>query len=212
MSVSLLRPVPVATLHIGTTVRRSGRKLQVIDISLSAGGVEVARAEGIRIRTADPDLEPALLERPLDHPQPEQSFEIIGGPRIVCPFLAGVSTRLTDGPTRRIGPSSMWFRLDQSIAEGEANTPAMMAAVAGDFCNGVSSPLDISKWTFVNADMSISLARMPRGEWILVDAETWLGPDGVGIAFAKLADTDGYFGRANQTLVVERRASKTHSS
>jgi hypothetical protein len=46
---------------------------------------------------------------------------------------------------------------------------------------------------------------MPVGEWILLDAESWIGPEGAGIAFGKLADTKGYFGRAIQSLVIEPR-------
>ena len=46
---------------------------------------------------------------------------------------------------------------------------------------------------------------MPVGEWILLDAQTWLGDHGSGIAFAKLGDERGYFGRAIQSLVIEPR-------
>ncbi len=57
----------------------------------------------------------------------------------------------------------------------------MRAAMTGDFCNGVSSVLDFDEWTFINADLTISLARMPVGEWILLDAQTWLGDHGAGL-------------------------------
>jgi hypothetical protein len=43
------------------------------------------------------------------------------------------------------------------------------------------------------------------GEWVLLDAETWAAPNGGGIAFAKLADTTGYFGRAVQNILIEKR-------
>jgi len=39
----------------------------------------------------------------------------------------------------------------------------------------------------------------------LVDAESSIGPDGAGLATARLADTNGYFGRAVQSLVIEQR-------
>jgi hypothetical protein len=81
----------------------------------------------------------------------------------------------------------------------------MRAAVAADFCNGVSSVLDFAQWTFINGDLTVSLSRLPVGEWILLDAESWLGPEGAGIAFGKLADAQGYFGRAIQSLVIEPR-------
>ena len=39
----------------------------------------------------------------------------------------------------------------------------------------------------------------------LLDAESWIGPDGAGLAMARLADARGYFGRAVQSLVIEKR-------
>jgi len=51
--------------------------------------------------------------------------------------------------------------------------------------------------------------RQPRacavGDWILLDAESWIGPNGAGIAAGRLADTQGYFGRDMQSLVIEKR-------
>jgi hypothetical protein len=39
----------------------------------------------------------------------------------------------------------------------------------------------------------------------LLDGETFIGPHGAGIATAKLGDARGYFGRAVQSLVIEKR-------
>jgi hypothetical protein len=69
----------------------------------------------------------------------------------------------------------------------------------------VSSVLDPKEWSFINGDVTLNLARLPVGEWILVNVETSLGRDGVGVASARLADATGYFGRAAQSLIVERR-------
>ncbi|WP_368039603.1 hypothetical protein [Sphingomonas sp. ID1715] len=59
--------------------------------------------------------------------------------------------------------------------------------------------------TFINGDLTVSLAREPRGEWIFSDADTWASPDGTGSATTRLADRDGYFGHAIQSLILERR-------
>jgi hypothetical protein len=69
----------------------------------------------------------------------------------------------------------------------------MRAVVAADFCNGTSAVLDFRKWRFINADLTVSFA------------ESWVGPDGAGLATARLADISGYFGRAIQSLVIEKR-------
>ncbi len=86
-----------------------------------------------------------------------------------------------------------------------SGTEVVRAAIAADFCNGTSAVLDFTKWTFINGDLTLSLAREPVGEWVLLDAETWAGPDSIGIAAARLADRDGYFGRAVQSVLFEKR-------
>jgi hypothetical protein len=80
----------------------------------------------------------------------------------------------------------------------------MRAIIASDFSNGTSAVLEFGTWTFMNADLTLNLARDPVGEWILLDAESWLAPNGSGIAFANLADINGYLGRSVQSLVVQR--------
>ena len=82
----------------------------------------------------------------------------------------------------------------------------MRAVLAADFSNGTSSLLDFRKWIFINADLTVSLAREPVGEWILLNSEMTLGADGSGIAVSRLGDELGYFGRAIQCLVVEPRS------
>jgi Thioesterase-like superfamily len=101
---------------------------------------------------------------------------------------------------------------DQSIVEPAnfAGSPfvkciSMRAVVAADFSNGTAAVLDFRQWTFINADLTVSFARQPVGDWVLLDGESFIGPDGAGLATARLADRSGYFGRAVQSLVIEQR-------
>ncbi len=60
-------------------------------------------------------------------------------------------------------------------------------------------------WSFVNADLTIVIWRVPRAPWILLAAETCAGDRGTGVAHGLLSDLDGPFGRCEQTLIFERR-------
>lgn len=199
LTLDLLRPVPVAPLHLHSVLLRQGRQIQLVQITLLTEGVEVVRASVLRVRC---ERSPESGAAPLDVPGPDASRELSADQRIHCPFLDGVAARLAQG--QRPGPAAMWFRSLRPIVDGTETSPAMRAAMAADFCNGVSSPLDIRQWSFVNADLSLNLVRLPIGEWILVNAETWIGPRGA-IATARLGDETGYFGRAVQTLLIKRR-------
>jgi hypothetical protein len=116
-----------------------------------------------------------------------------------------MSLRAARGRFGTPGPGAIWYRVDRPMIEGHAVSQAMRAVIAADFCNGTAPSLDFRDWTFLNADLTVNMAREPVGEWILLDGESWIGPDGAGLAMARLADRQGTFGRAIQSLVIERR-------
>lgn len=206
MTIDFMRPVPVAPLEIRSDIVRQGRKIQLAGISLFADGVEVVRASVLKIRVASAELpEQAGGTAPDLCPPDGDAGADNDAPRIKSPFLDGMSIRRVRQPARGAGSARIWFRAERPIVDGAPITPVMRAAITADFCNGASMPLDPAAWTFINGDLSLSLARMPVGDWILLDAESWLGPDGVGLAFGRLADGQGYFGRAAQSLILERR-------
>lgn len=205
MTFDLLRPIPVAPLEIKIDVQREGRKIQVCNVTLSAEGVVCVRATVLKIRRVAVELPEHIIDEQVTLPGPEQGREARIRFSSHEQFAAGMTLRSVRGTFGEMGPGALWFHAQRPIIEGEPITPLMRAAMTGDFCNGVSSVLDFNEWTFINADLTISLARMPVGEWILLDAQTWLGDHGAGLAFAKLGDERGYFGRAIQSLVIERR-------
>jgi hypothetical protein len=205
ITVDLLRPVPVAPLDIKTEVVREGKKIQLCAVQLSANGVEVVRANVLKIRAVPLALPATITDPAIELPRPDESRVPKEGPVGTNAFTAGLQMRFAKGGFRKPGPAAVWFRAERPIIEGEAISPLMRAAIASDYCNGTSSPLDFTKWTFINGDLNINLARMPIGEWILLDAESYIGANGAGVAFARLGDMQGYFGRAVQSLVIEPR-------
>ncbi len=206
LTIDLMRPVPVAPLVIETKVLREGRKIQLVAVRLLADDTEVVRATALRIRCEARDLPTPASCPPIDLPGPELANQPNdSGGLANTPFLSGISMRVARGSFRTPGPAAVWYRAARPIVDGHEISPLMRAAIAADFCNGTSSVLDFAHWTFINGDLSLSLAREPVGEWILLDAETWAGPDSIGIAAARLADRQGYFGRAVQSLLFEPR-------
>lgn len=205
MTLDLLRPVPVAPLEIKIDVQREGRKIQVCNVTLLHEGVACVRATVLKVRQAETELPDDVIDEQVTLPGPEQGRDSRIRFNKYESFADGMTLRPVRGSFGELGPGAVWFRAHRSIVEGEPITPLMRAAMTGDFCNGVSSVLDFNEWIFINADLTISLSRMPVGEWILLDAQTWLGDHGAGLAFAKLGDERGYFGRAIQSLVIERR-------
>ena len=81
------------------------------------------------------------------------------------------------------------------------------AVSAADLASGISAVVDLRRWSFINADLTLVVWRVPRPPWILLAAETYVGDQGTGVATGLLSDVDGAFGRCGQTLIYERRTS-----
>jgi hypothetical protein len=206
VTVDLLRPVPIVPLQIRTEVLREGRKIQLCAITLLHQDLVVVRATVLKVRRTAVQLPDTAVEEKVTLPGPDDGHE----PEALRDghsnaFVRGLSLRVVQGAFRQPGPAAIWFRAQRPVIDGQPLTPLMRVAMTADFCNGVSAVLDFHTWTFINGDLTISLARMPVGEWILLDAQSWLGDSGAGVAFAKLGDSRGYFGRAIQSLVIEPR-------
>ena len=204
LTVDLMRPVPVAPLTIETEIVREGRKIQLVSVKLLADGAEVVRASALRIRV-EPNETPAIANGPaIALPMPD----LCGPPDFFAtetPFLKGIEMRVAKGGFRIPGPAAIWYRATRPIVADAAISPLMRAAIAADFCNGTSSVFDMKDWTFINADLSLRRGREPLDVWMLLDAESLVGPDCVVVAAARLADTTGYFGRAVQSIIFEKR-------
>jgi hypothetical protein len=204
ITIDLMRPVPVAPLTFESSVLREGRKIQLCEVRLLAGDVLVVRATVLKIRRERQALPSDVADVLVTLPGPDGSRPI-EGKFSSSPFTSAVAMRAARGDFGVPGPGAIWYRVIRPMVEGAAVSQAMRAVVAADFCNGTSAALDFRQWTFLNADLTVSMAREPVGEWILLDAESTIGPDGAGLAMARLADERGYFGRAVQSLVIERR-------
>jgi hypothetical protein len=204
VTIDLMRPVPMAPLTIATEVLREGRKIQLCAVRLLAENVVVVGATILKIRTEalelPPDIADVAVELPGPHQAPEEKPNCSSSP-----FVKGIAMRAARGRFGVPGPGAIWYRVDWPLVDGSSVSQVMRAVIAADFCNGTAAALDYREWTFINADLSVNLARQPVGSWILLDAESWIGTDGAGLAMARLADERGYFGRSVQSLVIEKR-------
>jgi hypothetical protein len=204
VTVDLMRPVPLTPLSVESEVLREGRKIQLCAVRLLADKRIVVSANVLKVRREAVLLPADVGDIPVDVAMPDaarpEPADISASP-----FVRGMSLRAARGRFGEPGPGAIWYRVEWPLVEGEAVSPAMRAVVAADFCNGTSSALDFNAYTFLNADLTVNMAREPIGEWILLDAESWIGPEGTGLAMARLADINGYFGRVVQSLVIEQR-------
>jgi len=205
MTVELLRAFGRVPVEVRSRIVRPGRKVQIVEASLWNGEQEVGRATALRMRTSDV----AVPEEPEEHPhQPPESLQTWSGtwrPGAEAYHLIGVESR-APADLGAPGPHFSWFRLRLPLIPGEEPSGLIRVCAAADFPNGISRVVDPRHISFINPDVTLYLHRHPVDEWVMVDARTWLEPNGVGVAEGALYDRRGRIGRSIQSLLVEPRA------
>lgn len=203
LTLELSRPVPVGELAVETEVLREGKKIQLVGVTISAGGQTVATASVLKMRAMPAEI-PASAAPPVQPlPAPDASPTTTSALR--TGFAGLFEMRSAKGSFAELGPAALWFNMTGEIVAGEPPSPAMRAAAAADFGNGISGVLGFDAWTYLNADLTVNLFRRPVGPWILVDSETLVGDHGRALTQTRLADAQGWCGTATQNLMIEPR-------
>jgi hypothetical protein len=199
LTFDISRPVPIAPLTVTTSVIREGRNVSVISAALEP----YMRCTALLIRQSVQALPEVAGPGPrLDVALPQPFFPV--------PWEVGYHTsmevRFGAGSFVEPGPATCWMRMKVPLVDGESTTPLQRVLAAADSGNGVSNVLDFSQHVFINADLTVHLIRYPAGEWICLEAATFIDPAGIGLADTALYDEQGKIGRAGQSLFVAARS------
>jgi acyl-Coa thioesterase superfamily protein/acyl-CoA thioesterase superfamily protein len=203
ITYEFVRPAPVGEVEVRASVVRPGKRVQLLEASMLSDGVEVVRARGLQIRTAEAGASAAdgggappgpEHGRPPEIRPPHRPMFALDAIEIV--FVAG---------NWGGGPSTAWFRLRSPIVDDETPSPLQRLAAAGDFGNGISATLSWDDYLYINPDLTLYVEREPVGEWIGLASETRIADGGIGVAESVLYDVHGRVGRATQALLVAPR-------
>jgi hypothetical protein len=203
VTVEVLGPVPVAEVTVTAEVERPGRTVELLAAELRHADRPVLRVRAWRIARTDTAEAaggaPAALEGPATAPPMPIPDGWGRG------YLDAVEWRLLAGTMGDPGPAVVWGRPLVDLVDGEPTTDLQRLFLVADSASGVSSRLDIDRWLFINTELTVHVSRAPSGEWVGMDAVTWIGPDGVGLATSTLHDLAGPVGRSTQALLVRPR-------
>lgn len=209
VTYEFVRPAPIGPVEVRASVVRPGKRVQLLEASMLADGVEVVRARGLRVHRAQAGGAVPGGPDGLDGAGPPAGPEAGRPAELNAPFrpmfaLDSVEIRFVTGSWGQ-GPCAAWFRLCRPLVSGETPSPLQHLAAAGDFGNGISAALSWDEYLFINPDLTLYVEREPIGEWICLSSETRISPDGIGVAESVLYDTRGRVGRATQALLVAPR-------
>ena len=207
LTANLLRPIPIADVSLAVQTEYAGRNVAHFAAQLHADGKEVVRVTAVAQREEAIGVPDGLP----GHPLPQAPLRFEESPPVRFPFSRKatgyqdlIEARIARGMFFR-GPCAVWFRLRFPLVAGEEPSAIQRVAIAADSGNGISSVLDFKRFVFVNSDLTVNLLRRPHGEWICIEAQTLVGPEGNGLAEARIFDAEGLTGRSTQSLPIRRR-------
>lgn len=205
LTVDLFRPVRSRVLGVVTRRVRDGNRIRVADGDVVQGGEVVARASLVLLRTSEaPPGEVWTGGHRLEGPDDEVRAAAGG---LVAPWFGSGD----DGPNwtpsmadhEGAGRKRMWTRMPQVVA-GEDATPFARAAMTGE-TTSLMTNWGTDGVGFINADVTISLARLPIGEEVGVEADGHIAADGIAVGSATLYDAHGPVGSSIVTALANAR-------
>jgi Acyl-CoA thioesterase C-terminal domain/Acyl-CoA thioesterase N-terminal domain len=204
ITFEIMRAVPIAALRAEARVVRPGKRVQLVEATLSDGEGPLMRANAWRLRTAPVEL-PELPAGPVPPPPDAAEHRDFVPTGQEVGYHTAMEYRFVEGAFRESGPAKLWMRMRNPLVAGEQPSPLQRVVTAADSGNGVSATLDWREFLFINVDLTVQLDRLPEGEWVYMDAVTHPRANGVGVADTELSDQRGRIGRALQTLLVAKR-------
>lgn len=215
LTTDILGAVGLDVNRVRAQVIRPGRKISVIGAEL-----DVRQPDG-SFRTAARASAWFLDGAPSDSIENQPREPLVPLPRDI-PTRIGVTTDDTGGvdwgtvgfigatetgrvPGRNGKTPAVWVRPRLPLVEGEDTSELASAFIVFDVANGIGTNLDPRQWSWMNMDTTVHLTRAPRGDWIGLDSDLAVGPDGYGASFGDLYDQDGFIGRSAQTVLLARQ-------
>ncbi len=202
-TAELLRSLPFGRYEVSAEIVRPGKRSQSVNATLALDGVVCARAMAL-VLTEAPVALPATAARPaLLSPEASAPYKFTFF-RAPIGYHTAMELRVARGVWGS-GAMAGWLRMRVPLVAGEDPSPLQRVLVAADAGNGVSAPLPVEEFLFINPDLTLHLHQRLQGTWVGLDGLTRVEANGVGLAQAEVYDVNGPVGRSLQSLLVSRR-------
>lgn len=200
LSCDILGVIPLEPFDVQVEVKRPGRTIELIEVTLSHGG----RAAVIGRAWLSARYDTETLSGSALAPLPARETMSRWGLDTNWPggFVASVEIWRQELAAGRV---QFWVRSPLQLLEGEEVSSTAKALAVIDVANGVAARVAPEEVAFPNLDLSVHLFRQPEGEWIGLDSAVSLGPAGAGLTHSILHDAQGPVGAFSQILTVRPR-------
>jgi len=212
LTVDLFRPVPKQPLRLAQRWLRRGRRLGLLESTLSLGTEQVSRSTALLLASR-PDLVSGWIEDPsLPPPPPEDAQAIEFMPNVFSANAPpGFHFSLKVRTARDAQGPVVWLTTPLDLVAGEPTSPQVRFGALSDMTFAMAGRLALRirpvegaavQMRFINADITIYRERIPEGDWLGLRPVTLSERAGIGIAEVEQFDHSGRIGRALQALVA----------
>lgn len=191
----MFRMVASGHLDVRTRLVRSGRRIRVAEAEIVQNGRTVVRAAvTFYHRAPQPDGDVWSDPHIPSPPGPD-------APRLAMAAGAGEYIS-SDDPEQwaNAGRKRVWTR-GWRVLEGAETTPFARAAMVSD-CTNLVTGMGTGGVQTINGDVSMAIARAPRGDEIGLEADQFVIVDGISVSSASMFDREGRFGVCTVTGIA----------
>ncbi|MFD6856339.1 acyl-CoA thioesterase domain-containing protein [Rhodococcus sp. NPDC060090] len=204
LTVDLFKPVRNDEIRFTTTRVRDGKRIRVADALLMQGDDVSARATVVFLRpSAQPPGEMWVRE---DRPEPPAETPADPETGFVFPTWFGSDAHPEGWSTNRAEHQNasrkrLWAR-QLPVVVGEEMSPFVRTATVGEATSLVTNWSDRGVG-FINADLTLTLSRLPVGPEVGVEADHHISADGISVGTSVLFDRLGPFGSGTVTALAD---------
>jgi hypothetical protein len=184
---------------VPTTVKlaliRDGRRVRNAECELIQDGVPIVRAIMVQYRLSEPPrgrewVPSASFAGPADRDDDggvDMGSDEVGWTRAIADHQNTSRKRFVN---RTI-----------DVVEGDHNSPFVRAAMVAEGTSLVTN-LGTAGVGYINGDLTVALSRLPRDEWVAVQADSHWTSDGISVGTSTLFDSTGPVGTGMVTAVA----------
>lgn len=212
LTVDLFAPVRFVPLRVRTRSVREGNRIRVADAEVLQGpDAVVARATLLQIRRGEQP--PGRVWHP-DHtrvPPPQHSEAPLAAGEFPL-FDSDLSPDrwTTDKADHQNASRKRCWRHPYDVVDAERATPFQKAAILSEGTSFLTNWGDEGVG-FINADLTVALARLPVSEDMGAEADEHLSDSGVAVGTATMFDRLGVFGVGTTVAVANARRQVSYT-
>jgi hypothetical protein len=174
---------------------REGRRVRNAECELIQDGVTVVRAVMVQYRLSEPPrgqewVAPATFTGPVERDEARG----IGIGSDDVGWTGAIADHQNTSRKRFVNRTI-------DVVDGDRNSPFVRAAMAAEGTSLVTN-LGTAGVGYINGDLTVALARLPRDEWIGVQADSHWTSAGISVGTSTLFDSAGPVGTGMVTAVA----------